>query len=380
MNAATAAIDHPDIGEIVAVDTFPAHLPMAKILATSTHRTAYGAVLFVRIRTRGGAEGWGEAGVDPTMSGETLAGMRAAVEQHLKPRLMGLSVFDRVALSRRLRHQLYGNGGPKAAVDMAMLDAAGRILGVRAVDLLGGAARGTVTVLRLVGGSTVLEQDVEEARGLAAEGFKAFKLKVGMAPIEQEAATAGALRAALGPDALIGADANMAWDVARAQRFARLAAPYDLAFIEQPVAAGDVARMAAVAAASPVPLGADEAIHGVGDILALAEARAIGGVSLKTIKLGGPTPLIAAAVLCDAIGLCVNLAMVVESTLGSAAMAHAACAVPQADWGVSLGSLLITDDPVVERLQCRGGEIACPAGPGLGVTVDEAHLRRLAPP
>ena len=100
----------------------------------------------------------------------------------------------------------------------------------------------------------------------------------------------------------------------------------------------------------------------------------------ETIKLGGPTPLIAAAVLCDAIGLCVNLAMVVESTLGSAAMAHAACAVPQADWGVSLGSLLITDDPVVERLQCRGGEIACPAGPGLGVTVDEAHLRRLAPP
>jgi L-alanine-DL-glutamate epimerase-like enolase superfamily enzyme len=365
--------------EIVAVDCFPAHLPMAKPLKMSSHQITYGPVIFVRLRDSDGVEGWGEAGTDPAMSGETLAGMAAAVEQHLRPLLIGSSAFDRVQLSAKLRHSLYGNGGPKAAVDMALLDLAGRILGARAVDLLGGAARETATVLRLIGGSGVLRKDVEEAVSLRAQGFKAFKLKVGVAPLEQEARTVAALREALGPDVLLAADANMAWGVAEARRFARLAAPHDLAFLEQPVRAGDVARMAAVAAAPSVPIGADEAIHGTSDILAHARAGAIAGLSLKTIKLGGVTPLVAAGILADGIGLSVNLAMLVESSLASSAMVHAACAVPQIDWGLSLGSLLVTSDPAAQPLACREGEIGCPEGPGLGVTVDEARLRELAP-
>ena len=367
------------LNEIVAVDCFPAHLPMAKVLAMSSHRITFGPVLFVRLRARCGAEGWGEAGTDPAMSGETLAGMVASIEQHLKPRLMGRSVFERVALSRRLRHELYANGGPKAAVDMALLDLVGHILGARAVDLMGGAARDRATVLRLVGGSGVTAKDIEEAVRLAEQGFRAFKLKVGLGRIEQEAETVRLLREALGPDAMIAADANMAWNTARARRFAELAAPYGLAFLEQPVAAGDVSRMAMVAAGSKVPLGADEAIHGIGDILSLARENAIGGVSLKTIKLGGMTALHEAAVVCDAIGLSVNLAMLVELSLASAAMVHAACAVPQIDWGLSLGGLLVTEDPVTEPLSCRDGLIDCPRGPGLGMRVDEARLARLAP-
>jgi L-alanine-DL-glutamate epimerase-like enolase superfamily enzyme len=365
--------------EVVAVDCFPAHLPMTKVLTMSSHRITYGPVLFVRIRARCGAEGWGEAGADPTMSGDTLAGMVAAIEHHLKPRLIGRSVFERVALSRRLRHELYANGGPKAAVDMALLDLAGHIVGARAVDLLGGAARDRATVLRLVGGSGVAAKDVEEAAPLAEQGFTAFKLKVGLGRIEQEAETVRALRETLGPDVMIAADANMAWNTARARQFAELAAPYDLAFLEQPVAAGDVSRMAKVAAGSTVPLGADEAIHGIGDILSLARENAIGGVSLKTIKLGSMTALHEAAIVCDAIGLSVNLAMLVESSLASAAMVHAACAVPQIDWGLSLGGLLVSEDPVTEPLRCHDGQIECPRGPGLGVRVDEALLAKLAP-
>lgn len=366
-------------GEIVAVDCFPAHLPMKKPLTMSSHQIAVGPVLFVRLRARCGAEGWGEAGADPAMSGETLPGMVAAVERHLKPRLLGISVFDRLQLSRNLRHGLYGNGGPKAAVDMAMLDLAGRIAGLPTSELLGGAARRQATVLRLIGGSGDSGKDVEEALSLAEAGFKAFKLKVGVAPVRDEAETVRRLREALGPEVLIAADANMAWDVASARRFVSLAAPHDLAFLEQPVEAGDVARMSAVAAGSPVPLGADEAIHGIGDILAHLRERAIGGVSLKTIKLGGITPLREAATVCDALGLSVNLAMLVESSLASAAMVHAACAVPQLDWGLSLGSLLVTEDVVASPLECRDGMVGLPDGHGLGVQVDERKVRALAP-
>ena len=367
------------LGRIVSVDCFPAHLPMRKPLKMATHQIAHGPSLFVRVRAASGAEGWGEAGADPTMSGETLRGMVAAVEEFLAPRLSGASVFDRIAIGAGVRRHLYGNGGPKAAVDMALLDLAGRILGVPAVELLGGAARRSATVLRLIGGSRETDRDVAEAEMLADQGFKAFKLKVGLTDIAREAETVRRLRDRLGDDVLLAADANMGWDVATARRFAGLVAGCGLAFLEQPVVAGDINRMAAVAAPPSPALGADEALHSVGDILAHANAGAIRGVSLKTMKFGGVTTTLSAATVADALGLCVNLAMLVESSVASAAMVHLACAIPQIDWGLSVGGLLVAEDPVAEPIGCVAGEVACPVGPGLGVTVDERALRRLAP-
>lgn len=364
--------------EIVAVDCFPLHLPMRKAMTTASHATAIGEVLYIRIRTRDGAEGWGESGIDPTMSGETLPGMVAAVEQHLKPRLLHRSAFERVVIAHDLQHHLYANGGARAAVDMALLDLVGRRLEVPAVELLGGISRRTVTILRLVGGSRETVADVDETAALQAQGYRAFKLKVGIAPIEREAKTFLALRETLGPDVLLSADANMAWTVAQARRFNQLIAPANPAFVEQPVPAGDTARMRAVAQATPVPIGADEALHSIGDILTLAQAEAIAGVSLKSAKLGGPTLLSRTAIVANAIGLSVNIAMLVESSLASAAMLHAACAAPQIDWCLSLGCLLLTDDPVGEPLQCRDGMATLPVGSGLGVTIDEKRLRRFA--
>jgi muconate cycloisomerase len=365
--------------EIETIDCFPALLPLRKPLVMSTYRIDDGPVLFVRVRTRGGAEGWGEAAASPIMSGETLTGMQAAVRNLIAPRLIGACALDRARLSRELRTSMFANGGAIAAVDMALLDLAGRILDVPAVALLGGAIRRTVKPLWLVGGSGSAEKDVAEAVALHAQAFRSFKLKVGLKPVADEVHTVELLRKALGPDCLIAADANMGWDTTTAIRFATGSAPFDLAFLEQPTPAGDVARMATVAAASPVPIGIDESLHGLGDLLAHVAARAAGGASLKTIKLGGITPVVATAGICDALGLSVNLAMMMESSLATAAMVHAACAIPRIDWGLSLGNLWLAEDPVVRPITCAEGLVHCPTGPGLGVEVDERRITALAP-
>ena len=65
----------------------------------SSHRITFGPVLFVRIRARCGAEGWGEAGADPAMSGETLAGMVAIAKSQKGTRVRG-SVRIKLAGSR----------------------------------------------------------------------------------------------------------------------------------------------------------------------------------------------------------------------------------------------------------------------------------------
>lgn len=364
--------------EIVAIDTFPMRIPLKKPLVMSTYRIDDGPVLFCRIRSRSGHEGWGEAAASPIMAGETLVGMQAAIRELIAPRLLGSLATDRAALSRSLRGSLFANGGALAAIDVALLDLVGKIRNVPVVELLGGAVRRAVDPLWLIGGTGAPEQIVDSALALRAQGFRSFKLKVGVSDLGDEIRTVGLLRNALGDDCLIGADANMGWDVPTALRFTREASCFGLAFLEQPVGAGDLPRMKAVAAGTPVALGIDESMHGVHDVLAHTEAGAIGGVSLKTIKLGGVTPLVALATICDALGLSVNLAMMMESSLASAAMVHAACAIPQISWGLSLGHLWLAEDPVVTPIICRDGIVHCPAGPGLGIEIDERRLAALA--
>ncbi len=321
----------------------------------------------------------GEAPANQIMSGETLEGMAAVIRGYMAPRVIGRSALDRVALLHEIRLGLHGNGGALTAIDLALLDLVGRLLGVGAVELLGGAARRHVQPLWLVGGSGNPDSDVADAVRLHEQGSRAFKLKVGVAPVETEIRCMRTLRERLGAGVMLAADANMGWDVATAIRFAQAVAPYGVAFLEQPTKSGDVARMAAVAAASPIPIGADESIHGTADLLAHTRARAIGGASLKTIKLGGVSAVVAAGGLCEALGMSVNLAMLMESSLATAAMVHAACAVPQVAWGLSLGHLWLAEDPVRDPLVCRNGMIDCPTGPGLGIEVDERRIAALVP-
>ena len=364
--------------EIQSVDCYPARLPLRKPLVMSTYRIDDGPVLFVRIRSSDGAEGWGEAPANPIMSGETLQGMHAIIENYMKPRLIGRSALDRKGLLQEIRAGLHGNTGALTAIDLALLDLAGRILGVSAINLLGGAVRRRVRPLWLIGGSGIPESDLDEAINLRRQGLTAFKLKVGVAPVETEIRSLKMLREALGPEVLLAADANMGWDVGTAIRFTHAVAQYGIAFLEQPTKAGDVSRIAAVSAASPIPIGADESIHSNGDLLAHVRANAIRGASLKSIKLGGVSAVVNSGHLSDALGLSVNLAMLMESSLATAAMVHAACAIPQIDWGLSLGHLWLAEDPVHQPLVCVDGMIDCPQGPGLGVTVDERRIAALA--
>ena len=378
MNKQVVPIDTDSASEVIGIDCFPLLLPLRKPLIMSTYRLDDGPVLYVRVRARCGAEGWGEAAASPIMAGETLPGMVSCVRELIGPHVLGRSAYDRAAIVHKLKSAFYGNGGALAAVDMALLDLAGKLQGVPVADLLGGPVRRSIMPLWLIGGSGRVDADVKEARALYEQGFRAFKLKVGVSSVDNEIGIVGELRQALGPDCLIAADANMGWNVATALHFTHGTAPHRLAFLEQPVPPGDLPRMAAVAAGSSVPIGADESIHGLSDVLALHTARAIGGLSLKTIKLGGISPLTKLAITCDALGMSVNLAMMMESSLATAAMIHAASVIPNVDWGLSLGNLWLADEPVVVQVNCQDGLAKCPSGPGLGISIDERRLADFA--
>jgi muconate cycloisomerase len=359
------------------VDAIPVALPLKKPMKMAGVTITHAHNLVVRIEAEVGTVGWGEAASAPTMTGDTLGGLVAAVRDHLAPLLTGADAWARPTLVRRMKAALMGNTGAHSAVEMALLDLAGRAAKVPLIELIGGAVRPGVTPMWLLGNPTS-EEDIAEAHAREAAGFHFFKLKVGVKPLAAEIEGTLVLRGALGRDVPLCADANCGFTVDAARHYLDGTRAADLLFLEQPLGYADLDGFAALARGAPVPLGADEGIHSLADIEAHARAGA-GGLSLKLIKLGGIGPALDAAQLCRRLGLKVNVASkIAESSIASAALVHLACAIPASDWGVSLTHFYLAEDLVKHPLPLGNGMVALPAGPGLGVEVDEAAVERFA--
>jgi muconate cycloisomerase len=356
------------------VDAVPVALPLKAEMTMAGETIATAQNLLVRVEAADGTVGWGGAASAPTMTGDTLGGMVAAVRDHLAPMLLGQDARAWPTLRGALRRALVGNGGAHSAVEMAVLDLTGRATGLRLIDLLARPRRASVKPMWLLGNKTP-EADIAEARAKEREGFRFFKLKIGVKPLTREIAGTLAVREALGTVPLC-ADANCGLTLAAARAYAAGTRKARLLFIEQPLAHDDIEGLKKLSASTRVPIGIDEGIHSLADIATHARAGAA-GVSLKLIKLGGITAALEAARRCQRLGLSVNVAAkIAESSISSAAALHLACAVPKADWGVSLTHFYLADDVVRRPLPLSDGAVALPAGPGLGVEVDETAVER----
>jgi muconate cycloisomerase len=356
------------------IDAIPVALPLKAPMKMAGITISRAENLLVRVESTGGHVGWGEAPSAPTMTGDTLGGLVAAV-RYLAPMLIGQDAFDRPALIPALRRALMGNTGAHSAVEMALLDLTGRAGNTRLTDAVAPKPlRMQVKPMWLLGNATP-EQDIDEARAREREGFHFFKLKIGVKPLADEIAAAHAIRAALGRKMPLCADANAGLTLANAKRYVERTRAAKLAFIEQPLPHDDLAGLTALAKLR-LPIGVDESIHSLADVTANARAGAA-GVSLKLIKLGGFTAACEAAKLCRRLRLKINVAAkIAESSIATAATVHLACVVPNVDWGVSLTHFYLAEDIVRQPLAIRDGTVALPQGAGLGIEVDEAAVER----
>ncbi|HEX2216190.1 MAG TPA: enolase C-terminal domain-like protein, partial [Xanthobacteraceae bacterium] len=249
---------------IRSVTPFWISLPLSKPLKMANQLIATADNLLVRVEDSDGFVGWGEASSAPTMTGETPEGMIAAVKFML-PRLEGLEVEDVGAFWRTIDRFMYGNAAAKSALDMAVYDVVGKRSNQPVAALLGGVVRRELPVLWMLAANE-RQADIAAAKRMAAEGFVAYKVKIGSASAESDLDRAAAVRETLGSGAHVSADANQGFTREAALRFAAGAAAAGLDFIEQPVAWNDLDAMAAVAAATTVPIGTDEGVHSLEDI------------------------------------------------------------------------------------------------------------------
>jgi L-alanine-DL-glutamate epimerase-like enolase superfamily enzyme len=301
--------------------------------------------------------------------------MMAAIA-YLMPAVLGRDPEDIAGASKAMNGRMYGNQAAKAAVEIALHDLVGRATSRPAHALLGGKVRSRIPVLGVISNAEIAA-DLSVAAAMKQGGFTAFKIKVGVDKPLVDAERTRRVCEALGPGLLISADANTGWSPEEAVQYVRAIAGSGLTFFEQPVAADDVAGMAAVAAAADCAIGADESIHSLVDIRCHHDSQAARGVSLKTIKLGGLRGVMAAGRLCESLGLNVNVsAKTGESSIACAAATHVAAALPQIAWGLTLSNEGLSDDVTARPIRIARGHVEVSDRPGLGIDVDQGRVDR----
>ncbi len=259
-----------------------------------------------------------------------------------------------------------GEAGPapaRCALDLALHDRIGRLQGRPLYQLLGLPRPPEL----LTSFTLSLDTPVIMAQQAAqAADFPVLKLKLGG---EDDVACVAAVRAAR-PDARLRVDANAAWSPEEAVRRVAALLPYGLELVEQPTAKEDIEGMGYVQARINVPVVADESVQTLADVERLA-AAGVQGINLKLMKVGGLTPGLQMLRRARQLGLRVMLGCMVETSLGTTAMAHLA---GLADWLDLDAPLLIGNDPFVGVTFDRNGRMAVPDLPGIGVrrTADSA--------
>ena len=249
---------------IASIDIFRADLPLAEPFEhASSGLVDQLQEIVVKLTAQDGAVGYGEMrGNVPYVTGETPGRVVAALTENLAPRLVQAGLGAPAQIVAFMDRALVGNSTAKAVIDLAVHDLTARRLGVPVQTLLGGGAAETI---RFHGTLPFCppEEAAQRAAAYLDAGVAKIKVRVGLRPYGRDVARMEAIRGGLdthpaGKDALLAVDANQGWAPKEAIRTLRLLERFDLAWIEQPVPAGDLAGMRAVKQAVAAPVIADE--------------------------------------------------------------------------------------------------------------------------
>lgn len=246
-----------------------------------------------------------------------------------------------------------------AAIDTALWDLRCRRAG-QPLYVLAGGAQEKVPVYTTEGGWLHLpvEALVEGALEAKERGFKGTKLKIGKPDAAEDVNRIRAVRHAMGPFFELMVDANQGFTFDLAQRRLRALAELDLAWLEEPLPADDVAGHARLAAMGLIPIAVGESLYSLGQFRDYLARGACGLVQVDAARIGGITPWLKVAHLAEAFGLPVAPHFLMELHVSLAA------AVPNGAWVEHIPQL---DEITLGSVSLQDGYALPPEEPGIGI-------------
>jgi len=340
--------------------------------------TMYGQTLMlVKVYCSDGVVGIGEG---TTIAGmaygpESPEAMKLSIDAYFAPAMIGQDATRIQALMVHLGKLVKVNHFAKSALETALLDAHGKRLGVPVSELLGGRQRDRLPVAwTLASGDTA--RDIDEAeKMLDARRHRIFKLKIGARDPRVDIAHVAAIKAALGDRGAVRVDVNMAWSETQAAWAIRGLAQAGCEVVQKPVASA--AALARLMRRFPVALMADELLQGPDTAFEIARHHGADVFAIKIEQNGGLFAAQRVAAIADAAGIELYGGTMLEGAVSTIASAHLFASLPRLQWGTELfGPLLITEEILTQPLDYSDFELTVPAGPGLGIELDEGKLKR----
>lgn len=311
------------------------------------------------------------------------------LEATLNEILVGLDPLETTEVERRLEANFPQAGyiydksrAIKCGVDIAVWDLAAKSLGVRVCDLLGGAVRESVPIAYPI----FRQQRPEDVDANLAmmqrrltEGFEFFRVYVGR-DLDLDERFLRAARDRFGADARIKSlDCSNLLDAKAACTFVERVLDVGFDLVEAPAPNHDVKGL--VYARNRLPLPISEHVYGNRWALDLVAADAVDVFNVSVIAIGGITPARRIFAIAEAAGKQCLVGTTQELSIGTAAAAHVAMAMPAVTVPSDpVGPLLYTCDVVTEPVRYERGRLRVPDGPGLGMTLDPARVRAAAGP
>jgi L-talarate/galactarate dehydratase len=317
----------------------------------------------------------GIAGIGITLFGGILSGALKQAVDALSALIIGENPLHVEAITAKLWRaaSFSGPGGiftlALSAIDIALWDIKGKAFNLPLCSLLGGYRDRVPTY---VSGALMrsFPLDYLEPAGprFVGLGFKQMKMQLGgVSTIAQEVERVRIVRESIGADIDLMVDVNQRWDVKKAIAIGHRLEPYNLLWLEDPVAHDDYHGLARVTEALATPVAAGEYQYGIRPFRHMLEAGSVDIVMIDLLRAGGITQWLKIAGMAEAFN------MPVVSHLLPEIHVHLIAGIPN---GLTVEYMPWTLPFFEETPAIEGGELVVPQRPGLGLAFDRDALKR----
>ena len=369
--------------KITSIETFLAEQRLDTPFYFSQFEFQARQVCLVKVSAEDGTYGWGEAYGPATVA-------RAGID-FLAPLAIGEDALQVEAIWQKLhlRSLDYARRGVLvaaiSAIDIALWDLRGKLLGQPVSTLLGGRRRERVKVyatgLYFTQTADLVGKLVDEARLYASQGFEAIKMKVGLG-LATDLRHVRAVRRAIGDDIQLMVDANHAYSLSEALRLAEAIEELDIAFFEEPVSPEDYDGYRELRQRISIPIAGGECEYLLEGFRHLLSGRCVDIAQPDICAAGGLSEVKRIAALARAWH--VNIIPHSWGTgIAFAAGLHLVSSLDVLPGRLRMPEPLLemdrSENPLRDQLtqpsfQVEAGRVAVPAGPGLGVDIDPDKL------
>jgi D-galactarolactone cycloisomerase len=369
---------------IRSVETFGlSHRLEASGYGGSKVRVPTRSCTLVKVTTRDGVVGWGEAFGPPALTGPALDQLAAQVVG------TPVSLRENRWLTELQVGYHQGMVGPRVAamsgLDISMWDAVARTLGISISALLGGRARDSVTVYASTGyyrGHDELPYLEEQLADVVANGFRGAKIKIG-GGADHDVERVALARSALGEAVALMIDYNGSGTVDSAIRSLAALTTFRPYWVEEPLPPEDATGWARLAALG-VPIAGGEALatrYGFRDPISTARLDI---VQPDVAKCGGLTEALAITHLASAWNRTVSPHCWGTGVSQAATLQLLASLTPPATgmldrdelwFELDRGPNPLRDGVLRHPILAEAGTVTIPDGDGLGVEIDEDFVR-----